>query len=198
MNMRNACDRTMGVMTATADRIPGHLVQAARKLRGWTQTQLAEAIGAPSRRTVVSMEGSAGVPPAWRRAVEEELGAELAQLRDGTPKLMTGEELREAREEAGFSRETFAELLGVSAVTLAGWESSRGVPARRVSAIERALRGEADDSFVEKVAPVAEPVEQSIDEILAALSQSERQLGLGAFSTAELAEEIARRAREGS
>lgn len=186
----------MGVMTASADRIPGHLVQAARKLRGWTQTQLAEAIGAPSRRTVVSMEGSAGVPPAWRRAVEEELGAELAQLGDGAPKSMTGDELREAREEAGLSREAVAALLGVSAVTFAGWESSRGVPARRVAAIERALRGEADDSFVQEVAPVAEPVGQSADEILAASGVADRQLALGAFSTAELAEEIARRARD--
>ncbi|MBS3180046.1 MULTISPECIES: helix-turn-helix domain-containing protein [unclassified Pseudoclavibacter] len=168
-------------MPDVPDRIPGTAVRAARELRGWTQQQLADAIGAPTRRVVVAMEAR-GVPVAWRRAITQELGAELAQASTGEVSVMTGEELRERRQAAGLSREELGARIGVSGITVGGWESSRGVPARRIAALETALSGGAP--IGEEPAGESEP--ESTTQVLAR------------FTTAELAEEIARRAREGS
>lgn len=174
--MLSAPRGTLRGMPADPDRIPGAAVRAARELRGWTQQELADAIGAPTRRVIVAMEAR-GVPVAWRRAVTQELGAELAQAAGGEVPLLTGEQLRERRTAAGLSRDDLGRRIGVSGITLGGWEASRGVPARRVAALEAALTGDAP-----------------IEEEQAGVSESTAQV-LARFTTAELAEEIARRVR---
>lgn len=164
--------------TAKPERLPGALLRAARELRGWSQQRLAEELGA-GRGSVAAWERGT-VAAQWRQVVEGLLGDELARAEAGeVPTSMTGAEFRRLREGAGLSREELAIQLGVSVPTLADWEISAELPlARAVEARYLFAAMESTDS--------------------SASAAGDERTPLSAYSLAELAEEIARRANASS
>lgn len=163
--------------TAKPERLSGALLRAARELRGWSQQRLAEELGA-GRGSVAAWERGT-VAAQWRRVVEGLLGDELARAEAGeVPTSMTGAEFRRLREGAGLSREELAIQLGVSVATLSDWEISSELPLARAA--------EARHLFAAMKSP--EPGRAGGDE----------RTSLSEYTLAELAEEIARRAREES
>jgi transcriptional regulator with XRE-family HTH domain len=90
--------------------------------------------------------------------------------------VITGQEIKAARQRAGWSRERFAELVGVHPKTVANWESGRTEPRDSEYRIKSAL------------AAIARPAEEP----------TERDDLLRSVSSIELVGEIARRlARQG-
>ncbi|WP_424465390.1 helix-turn-helix domain-containing protein [Pseudoclavibacter helvolus] len=163
--------------TAKPERLSGALLRAARELRGWSQQHLAEELGA-GRGSVAAWERGT-VAAQWRQVVEELLGEELARAEAGeVPTSMSGAEFRRLREGASLSREELAIQLGVSVATLSDWEISSELPLARAA--------EARHLFAAVASP--EPGRAGGDE----------RTSLSEYTLAELAEEIARRAREES
>lgn len=62
--------------------------------------------------------------------------------------MMTGEQIRAARERAGLTQEQLGQRVGVTLRTVGNWERGATVPRNRMAALESALRGHLDTGGV--------------------------------------------------
>jgi len=181
--------------------LTGPQIREARGRVGWTQKELAEAVGV-SLRSVSAWERGEAVPRSKMPVLQDVLGTYLPGEDTRRAVLMRlGQLARRRREEIGVSRPKLAQEAGVSLTTIQNLETAVYLPQSHIlKRIERVLEWKhgAYLSFYERAGDI-DPESIRMEDLegdAPGMTPPVPRGGLHSYTTDELLQEVRRRVRE--